>query len=156
MSLFISKWISTFRYFPILFKQEVIRYQTSINASCSLLTPVIKLCPESNFRRHIFYSNEMGRMSSQFYLFLSNVPTLHSVFLTRTLYVFDNATKGQTETTSVTINEIVICDVKAETSQGISRWGRTISSKLDVSSSYSKNLQLQQDMWLDAANQEKQ
>ena len=39
----------------------------------------------------------------------------YSLFLTRTLHVFDNTTKGQTETTSVIMNGIVICDVKAET-----------------------------------------
>ena len=80
----------------------------------------------------------------------------YSLFLSRTLHVFDNTTKGQTETTSVTMNGIVICDVKAETWSAVSPWGRTISIKLDVSSCDSKNLQLQQDMWLGAANQEKQ
>ena len=54
------------------------------------------------------------------------------------------------------MNGTVIYDVKAETWSAVSPWGRTISMKLDVSSCDSKNLQLQQDMWLGAANQEKQ
>ena len=54
------------------------------------------------------------------------------------------------------MNATVIYDVKAETWSAVSARGRTISMKLDVSSCDSKNLQLQQDILLGAANQEKQ